>query len=171
MDLALGARFHLGAASGIDADIAIRPDADAVSDWATTAGGRRYSRTVQRGFTGLHVDGMFIDDPDDADRVWNETARLATQNKFTNAMENRVNDEHRTIRKVMQQVVHLEGFSACPKDAPEETPFGWRDWRTEKGETMHPRLSPGVLADKRLKLPGYNGQYNQNADELGSGMF
>lgn len=181
-----------------DSDIGIRPDADAVSDWATTAGGRRYSRTVMRGFTGLHCDGTFLDDPDDADRVWNETARTSTQNRYTRAMENRVNDEHRSIRKVMQQVVHVDGFSAyllaiaswspstpkgwsrlCipaefgrgPSDQPAETPYGWRDWRSEIGATMHPRLSPGVLADKRLKMPGYEGQYNQNPDAATDGMF
>lgn len=178
--------------------VAVRPDADAVSDWATTAGGRRYSRTMQRGFTGLHVDGSFIDDPDDAYKVWNETARVATQNKFTTAMENRVNDEHRSIRKVMQQKVHTQDFSAyllsmarwspanpkgwarlCiaaefgfgPADVPAMTPYGWVDWRTYRGELMHSRLSAGVLADKRLKMPGYEGQYNQNPDAMTLGMF
>lgn len=179
-------------------DIAIRGDVDSVSHWATSAGGIRYSRTWQRGFTGMHCDGLFGDDPDDADRVHNESTRLATQNKWTNAMETRVNDEHRSVRLVMQQVVHVEGMSAyllsiarwsprspkgwaqlCipaeygygPADAPEVTPYGWRDWRTAKGETMHPRLSPGVLADKRLKLPGYEGQYNQNASRVVDGLF
>ncbi len=181
-----------------DASVEIRSDADSVSDWATTAGGRRYSRTIQRGFTGMHVDGTFIDDPDDADNVWNEAARVRPQNRFTRAIENRVNCEHRSIRKVMQQVVHSEGFTSyllsiarwtpqtpkgwaqlCvpaeygfgPEGAPEATPYNWRDWRTEKGELMHSRLSAGVLADKRSKLPGYEGQYNQNPDRAGSGMF
>jgi hypothetical protein len=36
----------------------------------------------------------------------NETYRVAVQNRFTRAMENRVNDEHRSIRRVIQQVVH-----------------------------------------------------------------
>jgi hypothetical protein len=181
-----------------DASIEIRGDADSVSDWATTAGGRRYSRTIRRGFTGMHVDGTFIDDPDDADDVWNEAARVRPQNRFTRAIENRVNDEHRSIRKVMQQVVHKEGFTAyllsiarwspknpkgwaqlCiaaefgfgPDDAPTETPYGWRDWRTEKGQLLHPRLSAGVLADKRLKLPSYEAQYNQNPDSSAAGIF
>lgn len=182
----------------IRADIALRHDVDSVSHWGTTAGGIRYSRTWQRGFTGLHCDGLFGDDPDDADRVWNETARVATQNKWTNAMETRVNDEHRSIRVVMQQVVHWEGMTAyllaiarwspenpkgwaqlClpaeylegPADAPVETPYGFRDWRTYRGEVLHPRLSPGVLADKKRKLPSYNAQYNQNADRVTTGIF
>lgn len=171
---------------------------DAVSDWKTTAGGQRYSRTIQRGFTGLHLDGIFIDDPDDADRVWNEAARVRPQNRFTRAIENRTNDEHRTIRKVMQQVVHHQGFSAyllaiarwsptnpkgwmwfCvpaeygfqPEDAPRETVWGPFDPRKVKGESVHPMLSPGVLADKRLKMPGYEGQYNQNAERQAAGIL
>lgn len=180
-------------------DIGIRPDADAVSDWATTVGGRRYSRTWQRGFSGLHCDCVFGDDPEDADRVHGEPARIGTQNKWTNAMENRVNDEHRSVRLLMQQVVHIEGLSAyllsiarwspsnpkgwgqlCvpaefgfgPDDAPAETPWGWRDWRTTKGETMHARLSAGVLADRRLKNPaGYEAQYNQNAARVTNGIL
>jgi hypothetical protein len=139
-----------------------------------------------------------LDDPDDADKVYNESERLRPQNRWTRSTETRVNDEHRSIRRVLQQVVHVEGFTAyllslkrwspanpkgwaqlCipaeyghgPKDAPAETPYGWRDWRTEHGQTMHARLSPGVLADKRLSIPGYEGQYNQNPARSGTGMF
>jgi hypothetical protein len=178
--------------------VKLRSDSTAVTDWETSAGGKRLSRTWGTGFTGAHVDGTFLDDPDDADRVWNEAARVGTQNRFTRAIENRVNCEHRSIRKVMQQVVHVDGFSAyllsiarwspqnpkgwarlCipaefgfgPADAPEETPYGWRDWRTEPGETMHRRLTAGVLADKRSKMPGYEGQYNQNPESNSNGIF
>lgn len=179
-------------------DIGIDPKKDAISDWKTTAGGQRYSRTIQRGFTGLHVDGIFIDDPDDADRVWNEAARVRPQNRYTRAIENRVNDEHRSIRKVMQQRVHSEDFSwyllsiarwsgkspkgwmwFCvpaefgrqPEDAPRETPWGAFDPRKTDGETLHPRLSPGVLADKREKMPDYEAQYNGNPDRRAAGIL
>lgn len=182
------------------ASMGIRSDADSVSDWSTTLGGRRYSRTVHRGFTGLHVDGIFLDDPDDAERVFTESARVLPQNRFTRAIENRVNDEHRSIRKVLQQVVHPQGFTAyllsvarwdparpkgwvwfClaaeygmqPADAPTETPYGPVDWRTTPGELLHERLSAGVLADKRNKLGAsvYEAQYNQNARTTSEGMF
>lgn len=179
-------------------NLRIDPKKDAISDWKTTAGGQRYSRTIQRGFTGLHVDGIFIDDPDDADRVWNEAARVRPQNRYTRAIENRVNDEHRSIRKVMQQRVHSEDFSfyllsiarwspAMPKgwmwfcvpaefgrqpaDAPRETPWGPFDPRTTEGETIHPRLSPGVLADKREKMPDFEAQYNGNPDRRAAGIL
>lgn len=216
--------YAFGAASGIEANVgrdslatrdlvgsdwyrshfriewSIRRDKDSVGEWRTTSGGARYSRTVGAGFTGLHVDGTFIDDPDDADRVWNEAARLATQNRFTRAIENRVIDEQRSTRLVLQQRVHAQDFTAylCSiarwapdkrkgwaqlsipaelgfnsPEAPEVTPYGWRDWRTEHGELLHERFTAEILADKREKLGtnGYEGQYNQNPQSLGAGMF
>lgn len=183
-----------------DDELGIRRDADSVSDWATTVGGKRRSRTVNTGFTGTHVDGAFIDDPDDADRVWNESDRLRPQNRFTRAIENRVNCEHRSIRLEMQQVVHHEGFSAyllsqarwsprtpkgwawlCiparfgrgPADAPAETPYGWRDWRTQPDEMIHPRITAGVIADKLNKLgeAGVAAQYDQDARRVTAGIL
>lgn len=179
-------------------EIGIKRDADAVGDWATTAGGKRISRTISSGFTGTHVDCTFIDDPDDADKVWFEAERIKPQNRFTRAIENRINCENRSLRRVLQQRVHVDDFTAyllsiavwspanpkgwawlCipaefgkgPKEAPVVTPYGWRDWRTTPGEVLHSRLSPGVLADKRQKMPGYEGQYNQSPNRLGVGMF
>lgn len=182
----------------VRADLEIREDNNAVRDWATTAGGRRLSRTISTGFTGTHVDGTFLDDPDDADRVWSEPERLRPQNRFSRAIENRTNDEHRSLRVVLQQRVHPEDFTAyllsiarwspatpkgwawlCvpaefgmqPEDAPRLTPYGHGDWRTEVGQTLHPMLSAGVLADKRRKMPGYEGQYNGNPSRQTVGMF
>lgn len=179
-------------------DLGIKRDADAVEAWATTAGGKRISRTITRGLTGAHVDFIAFDDPDDADRVYNEADRLRPQNRWSRVVETRVNDDHRSIRRVMQQVTHPDGFTthvlsilrwtaATPKgwsllclpaeygygpdDAPAETPYGTRDWRTEKGQTLHPRLSPGVLADRRLKVPGYDYQYNQRRDTITEGIL
>ncbi len=176
----------------------VKRDSDAVSDWATSAGGKRRSRTISSGFTGTHVDCTFVDDPDDADKVYSEAERVKPQNRWTRAIEDRVNCEHRSIRRVMQQRVHVEDFSAyllsfgqwsprnpkgwvwfCiaaeygyqPAEAPAETPYGPVDWRTTKGDLMHPRLSAGVLADKRGKRPAYEGPYNQNPDRAANGDF
>lgn len=200
-DLTDEERAELDAAEDEDgAELRVRRDKNAIGEWATTAGGKRMSRTLSRGLTGLHVDGVFLDDPDDADRVWSEPERVRSQNRWTRACESRVNDEHRSIRFVLQQVVHAEGFSAyllsisrwspanpkgwaqfClpaefgfgPPDAPEQTPWGTRDWRTEKGESLHRRLSPGVLANKRQALGSiaYEAQFNQNARAITSGIF
>lgn len=182
------------------ADIKVRHDRNAVSEWATTAGGKRISRTLTRGLTGMHVDGVYVDDADDADRVWSEPQRTHVQNRWTRACENRVNDEHRSIRRSLQQIVHPVCLSVyllsiarwtpqnpkgwaqfClpaeygygPKDAPAETPWGTRDWRTEKGEVLHRRLSPGVLRNKSEAMGSlaYRLQYNQDADAVKDGIF
>jgi hypothetical protein len=176
----------------------IRKDSTAVRLWETTAGGKRDSRTINSGWIGAHGDLLFVDDPDDPDKVFSEADRLKPQNRFTRAMENRTNDDNRSIRRVLQQATHIEDFTAyllslarwsvanpkgwhlnClpaeyghgPDDAPTETPYGQRDWRTEKGETLSPRLSPGILADHKLKRPEYEALYNQNRKRRTGGIF
>lgn len=188
----------LGLAMPDDASIDIRRDADAVEAWTTTAGGKRVSSTITSGVTGGHFDGLFIDDPDDADKVWSEPERLKPQNRYTRAIENRVNNENRSIRLVMQQRTYPLDFTAyllsilrwspttpkgwawlCipaefgrgPDDVPAETPYGWRDWRTDPGQTIHRLLSPGVLAHKRLTLATYEWQYNLNPKHVTDGIF
>jgi phage terminase large subunit-like protein len=174
---------------------------DAAALGLPPAGGERYSRTTGQGFTGLHLNGMFLDDPDDADRVWNDPEREGIHNKWSNAMENRVTSEDYDLRVILQQRVHVDDLSGyvlgivqwskhkrkgwawlCiplqygrgPKDAPTETPFGGRDWRTKIDEVMHAeRFSAEVIADKITKLfeQGFGAQYNQNPQPLDAGMF
>lgn len=182
----------------VEIPIDVRKESDAVRLWATTAGGKRDSRTINSGWIGAHGDCLYVDDPDDPDKVFNEADRLKPQNRFTRAMENRTNDDNRSIRRVLQQATHIEDFTAyllslarwspqnpkgwhynCvpaeyghgPDDAPAETPYGQRDWRTTKGDTMSARLSPGVLADHKLKRPEYEALYNQNRKRRIGGIF
>lgn len=179
----------------------IRADKDSKSLWMTTAGGWRLSRTIQAGFTGQHVHGMFIDDPDDADKVWSEAERRKTQSKYTRAMENRVVNEKTCIRFILQQRVHTDDltgynlntkrwspknrmgwawlviplrYGRAPADAPKVTPYGWRDWRATLDECMHPARFPiEVIADKATTLGdhGMASQYDQNPTPLSGGMF
>lgn len=168
----------------------IRKDADAIGKWQTTAGGKRLSRTIGSRWIGVHADGFFIDDPDDAHRVHNDVERTKTHNNFTRKMENRVNHEMRSIRIVCQQRVHVEDLSgylyalspwsrknlegwdrlsipmefkkpAANDNVPRETAFGWRDWRDEDGEVLQAERWPAdMLADKRKKL-GSHGYESQ----------
>jgi phage terminase large subunit-like protein len=174
---------------------------DAVDKWVTTAGGERISVTLITGITGTHVHIIIVDDPDDADKVWNEPIRRHTQDRWTRAVENRVVDERTAIRIVLQQRVHVDDLTAhllavarwlpskrngwmqlCipmewgrqPSDSPHVTAFGWVDWRLGKpGALLQPqRFTPAVLADKREKMAdGYDGQYNCNPQPLTAGMF
>jgi predicted phage terminase large subunit-like protein len=178
----------------------IRTDADAIGKWTTTAGGTRLSRTLLASWIGVHTDGWFIDDPDDAHGVHNDPTRERVHSKFSKQLENRVNHELRSIRIICQQRVHVEDLSGyllalsrwatnnlagwdqlCiamekgkePKTAPRETAFGWSDQRAD-GELLQPgRWPTEFLIDKRIKLGshGYDSQYNQNPEPIDGGMI
>jgi hypothetical protein len=208
--------FQFGAASGNDANVerdsvaardivtsswyrttfrvtwTIRRDADSIGKWANTKGGKRISRTVGAGFTGLHLDGLFIDDPDDADKVWNDPERLRVQKRYTRAIESRVNDERRSLRVVLAAERSPRGPRPLPARHREWSPRSARAGRGsaadgvrartegsargdavrhaglahEPGELLQPSRFPReVIDDKREKMGtnNYEGQYNQNS--------
>ena len=178
----------------------VRSDVDSKELWETTAGGSRLSKGMDAEWTGVHVDGFGLDDPDGAFTVFSEAKRRETQGQWTNAMENRVNDPDLSFRFIVQQHVHTddltshllslgmwsaESYAARARWAkleigmefkPERrhtTPYGWTDPRTEAGQIMHPeRFSPEFLASKREKLGtyGYEAQYNQAPEVADGGM-
>lgn len=179
----------------------IDPRRSSVADWATTAGGERKSRTMLGGFTGIHADALFLDDPDDAHKVHNESARKEVQYKWRRAIKNRVKHLNRSLRIALQQRVHVDDWTAAqigkgvwktydrkawmwvpialrygrgPDDAPKITPFGWSDPRKVANENMHPARFPDeVIADEiRERGPdGFAAQYDQNPENYDSGMI
>jgi phage terminase large subunit-like protein len=179
----------------------VRRDIDAVGEWMTTAGGERKSRTILSGFVGVHVNALFLDDPDDPDRVWNESDRKRVQNKWTRVIKNRVKPADRAIRIATQQRVHVDDWTASqiakglwspedrkawawmaipvlfgrgPKEAPRFSPWGWCDPRSVANENMHPaRFSKALIADEeRDRGPeGFEAQYNQSPDRFDGGMI
>ncbi len=179
----------------------VRRDIDAVNEWVTTAGGERKSRTLMSGFIGVHVDAIFLDDPDDPDRVWNESDRKKVHNKWSRTIRRRVKNAERCIRIAIQQRVHVDDWTAAqvakgqwspddrkawawmavptlygrgPKEAPRFSPWGWFDPRKVANENIHPaRFSPAVLADEERDLgpEGFEAQYNQNPDRFDGGMI
>lgn len=151
----------------------IRARHNAVGKWSTTAGGSRISRTILAGFVGIHADGILVDDPDDPMRVFNEPDRRRVHQKFSKAIENRVNHEMRSIRVVAQQRVHAEDLTGyvraqsawtvkaragwmtfaipleagkLPRDLPVETAFGWRDPRKVAANDNEP---PEIMLPER----------------------
>jgi phage terminase large subunit-like protein len=150
---------------------------DSVANWKTTAGGERKSRSMGSGFTGVHCNALFLDDPDDADRVWNESARKAVQNKWTRAIKNRGKISlDLTLRIAIQQRVHIDDWTAAqvskgiwspddrkawawiavpvfygmaPENAPKMSPWGWRDPRRAANDNLQPAIfSDEALADE-----------------------
>lgn len=174
---------------------------DSVDYWENTAGGSRRSKPMLGGFTGMHVDGIFLDDPDDAFRVFSEPLRKAVQGKWRDAIKNRVKQPDISIRIAIQQRVHVDDWTSAqvskgiwspedrmawawvvmplhygkgPEDAPTVSPFGWSDPRQVANDNMHPaRFSDAFIADEiRDKGPeGFEAQYNQNAQSLDGGMI
>lgn len=182
-------------------DWTIRRGIDAVGEWMTTAGGERKSRTMLGKYTGVHVDAIFLDDPDDAHSVHSEPKRKEVQNKWTRAIKNRVKHPDRSIRIAIQQRVHIDDWTAAqiskgiwspddrkawawvvmplqygegPKEAPTLSPWWWSDPRTAANDNMQPsRFSPSFIADEqRDKGPeGFGAQYNQSPAAFDHGMI
>lgn len=127
-----------------------------VMNWHTTAGGVRKSRTLLGNVTGIHVDALLLDDPDDAHKVFSEPKRRDVQYKWKRAWKNRVKSLALCLRIAIQQRVHIEDwtsaqvdkaiwspndrrawawlvvplrFGNAPKHAPTVTPYGFRDPR------------------------------------------
>ncbi len=175
--------------------------ADAVGDWATTAGGGRQSRTMGGDFQGIHADAIFLDDPDDAQRVHNEPARAGVQWKWKRAIRNRLKHLNRSIRIATQQRVHVDDWTSAqiangvwspddrkawawlcvpllfgrgPENAPKYTPFGWRDPRRVANDNMQPSRFPDAVITDEIRdrgEEGFEGQYNQNPAPLSGGMI
>lgn len=166
----------------------IRDDIDSKAKFATTAGGARYSRGLISKFTGIHVDAILLDDPDDAHDVHSEAARRERAGKWE-SIGNRVNDQRACLRIILQQRVHVDDCTGdvlarggylhasypleYAPDRRRDTPF-YTDPRTVPGENLHAaRFTPEVIAAERLRLGswGFEAQYNCNPSPLEGGML
>lgn len=175
----------------------LRDDQDALGNFGNTAGGNRRSFGAATKVTGLRADAIVADDPNDAFDVMSPVSRAGTNGRWTRT-SNRVNDERRSFRVIIQQRLHAEdltGFvleqNAWRSDnvdgwillmLPTEydpdracvTPLPFRDPRTVAGESLHPaRYTPSVINAERTRLGayGYAGQHDQNPSPSEGGMF
>jgi len=167
----------------------IREDINSKAKFATTAGGVRINRGLVAKFTGIHVDGILVDDPDDAKDVWSDAARKERTGKIE-AISSRLNDKRHYIFIVTQQRVHVSDctgeltsrggmilWASYPllysAKLRHDTPF-FTDPRSVEGENMHPvRFTDAVISEAKVELQayGFQAQYNQNPADLSGGMF
>lgn len=174
----------------------LREDQDALGNFGNTVGGNRRSFGAGSKVTGLRADAIFVDDPNDAFEVLSPQSRSTTNGKWTRTA-NRVNDERRSLRVVIQQRVHaddLTGFILAQSRWTDENRSGWVhlmlptefdpdrccvtpifvDPRTTRGECLHAaRYTREVLDAERVRLGayGYAGQHDQNPSPDEGGMF
>lgn len=165
----------------------IRPDMDSIKKWATTAGGVRISLGLQAKFTGIHVDGILIDDPDDAHDVHSDAKRLFRAGKIE-SLSSRLNDKRAYVMISSQQRVHVDDHTADQlarggslhanyaleyhERTRHDSPF-YTDPRKTDGENLHPvRFTTTVIAEARVELGthGFEAQYNGNPSPLEGGM-
>lgn len=178
----------------------IRDDLDRVAKWGIGIKredgswqglGTRESRGAGGSVTGVHADGLFLDDPDDAKGVWSEASRRDIQ-LFWDALGNRLKDPRRPLRFIIQQNLHPEDLStkcvakgmprlAIPVEFKPErraklytAPFGWRDPRTQLGQVLQAiRNTAKFLAAERIRLGsfGFEAQYNCDPRSLDGGII
>lgn len=166
----------------------IRNDIDSKAKFVTTAGGVRISRGMTSKITGIHVDGILIDDPDDAHDVYSDAARRERSSKLE-AISSRLNDKRHFVMIVTQQRVHVDD---CTGDVlnrggwlhanypleynaalRRDTPF-FTDPRSVEGESLHDlRFTAKVVEEARRELgsQGFESQYNGNPAPREGGMF
>jgi predicted phage terminase large subunit-like protein len=128
--------------------------------------------------TGDRGDCLIVDDPNDVDEVKSEVKRRAVNERWSDAIENRVSNLQTSFRIGIMQRCHTEDWSGhvlksgnwehlcIPQEFEEPrspTAIGWLDPRTEPGELLDPKRSPAeVIAKEKAKgAYYYAGQHQQ----------
>jgi hypothetical protein len=120
-----------------------------VANWHTTAGGVRKSRTLLGNVTGIHVDALLLDDPDDAHKVYSEPKRRDVQMKWSRAWKNRGKNIAIMLRIAIQQRVHPEDWTFAQISKAIWAPNDRRAWawlvmplRYSNAPSNAPAISP-----------------------------
>lgn len=171
-------------------DWRLSPDQNAKGLFRNTAGGFRQAMGISARITGDRADGLFVDDPHDAEEVLSETSRTEVTNRWNDAIANRVNDLRSSIRIGVMQRLHEKDWSGTvlsqggwehlclpmefEPDRRHVTAIGWTDPRTIEGELLFPERFPIHVLEaekKRLGPYGYAGQHQQRPAPRDGGMF
>jgi predicted phage terminase large subunit-like protein len=179
----------------------IREDMDALAKLANTAGGWRAARGITSRITGEGADWLLIDDPHDGAEVYSKAKRTAVNDKWRRSTSNRVNDPRFAIRTGVMQGLHFDdwgehrisdgwglllirmeyqpggeskrvGERYVQPDDKRASPYGWRDWRTEPGQTIHIRFTDEWRAQQRKDMGpiDWAAQYQQDPAPIDGGI-
>jgi predicted phage terminase large subunit-like protein len=171
-------------------DWTLAEDQNAKGLFKNTVGGFRQAMGITARITGDRADGLFIDDPHDAEEVLSEASRREVVERYDAAIANRVNDLRTSVRIGVMQRLHTEDWSGhvlesgdwehlcLPQEFETErartTAIGWSDPRATDGELLFPeRFPPDVLEKEKQRLGsyGYAGQHQQRPVPREGAMF
>src|SRR5215510_13584492 len=164
-------------------DARISRGREAVSDYETTQGGYRLSKSISGGLTGRGADIIIIDDPLKADDALSESHRGGVNAWYDNTLRSRLNSQERGAIIIVMQRLHVDDLVAhvqeheswdvlsFPATAVKDemydvlTPYGPRRIHRKTDEALQPTLlSATRLADLQRGMTDYNfaAQYQQD---------
>jgi predicted phage terminase large subunit-like protein len=170
-------------------DVKIRDDSNMKTQFVLTSGGGRQCTSVGGTVTGLGGTFTIIDDPLNAKNGESPVVREAANTWFKESWYNRTaGDPDEAVRiVVMQRLAANDVSDVCIEAGWEQlilpaeyegadhtTSLGWKDPRTEFGESMWPtHWSAQYLEDlkKTLGSFGWAAQYQQRPAPRGGGVF
>lgn len=172
----------------------IRSDQNAFSDLGNTKGGARIARGLDSTITGEGAEWIIIDDPHDLRDSIEQIEKVIEG--YDSAVHNRINDPRAAIRTCIMQRVNVADFTAhvlkkdwmhvcipmeyemkractCTSCRKTVNVYGWRDWRTQEGQTVHPRFTQEFLVKEKARLGsfGYATQMQQRPAVAGGGRI
>src|SRR5262249_56379428 len=93
-------------------DAGLSKGREAVSDFETTAGGYRLSRSIGGVLTGRGADLIIIDDPLKADDALSEQRRRSVNEWYDNTLRSRLNSQERGVIIIVMQRLHADDLVA-----------------------------------------------------------
>jgi predicted phage terminase large subunit-like protein len=158
-------------------------DQNTKGSFRNTRGGERMAKGMEASSIGTRADALFIDDPNDAKKVYDEKHRRSVNDRWDQAIWNRVNSPIYSIRIGIMQRLHEDDWSGhllgtgtkksesdavkslkwahlClpmefdPERACETPSFKFRDPRTYEGELLHPERFPQEVLDAERGVLG-----------------
>jgi predicted phage terminase large subunit-like protein len=169
----------------------LAPSRQAMSEFETTARGRRVATSTGGVLTGRGADLIVIDDPLKPEEALSDARRQSANEWYDHTLYSRLNDKARSAVVLVMHRLHeddLAGhvlakedwevvrFPAIAEDDERhqiDTVAGPRAFSRRRGEALHPAREPLPMLDAiRRTIGEYNfaGQYQQAPAPLGGGL-
>ncbi|MDB5715880.1 MAG: Phage uncharacterized protein-like protein [Sphingomonadales bacterium] len=163
-----------------------------VSDFHTTAGGRRLATSIGGAATGIGADYIIIDDPTKPSEANSDVERATANAWVRQTLMSRFNDQTKaSIVLVMQRlheqdvvgdmqaylelrVVNLPAIAQDDEHHEITTPFGVMRHHRCKGDALHPEREPLEVLDRLRAALGeyaFSAQYLQMPSPPGGGII